>query len=374
MSGRQAAHLVKRVIDGENTANMPYERYKRVTIGVNLDAAKALGKTIPAEIMTAANTIVENNVLKSKDSPKSLSTSGSGSKKVAIFQFTNNPSLDETTKGITDGLKETGVINKYNLAVDYKNANGDFPTAQSIAKDIVSKSYDYIITASTIAMQVTANNNKKIPHVFCTVTDPVSAGVAENLTNHIQNLTGLATPQPVESTIKLMRKIFPSAKTIGMIWNNSEANSEFCTLMARKAAQKYGFKIVESTVSSTNEIDQALSSLINEKIDLFYTAGDITVSMAVPSIAKRLENKGIPYITNTPADLKSGVMISLGADYYNVGKEAAKVFQKVIEGSDTKKIPIVKYVPEELVINLSLAKKLKVNIPEEIIKTAREIK
>jgi len=80
-------------------------------------------------------------------------------------------------------------------------------------------------TNGNYALQVTANGNKKIPHIFGTVTDPYRMGIAKNAAEHIPNITGVATFQPVESAISAMRTLFPKARRIGIAWNPSEANS-----------------------------------------------------------------------------------------------------------------------------------------------------
>jgi putative ABC transport system permease protein len=293
--------------------------------------------------------------------------------RLALFQFTDNVILDSCAKGVLDGLKKSGVLEKGNIAVDHKMAHGEFPTAQSIAQEMVSSRYDYIVTVSTVSLQVTVNHNKKIPHVFAAVTDPIKAGVAKSFTDHPANLTGLATPQPVEPTVRLMRRVFPQAKVIGMIWNPAEVNSEICTVMTREAAKKYGFKVVEVQITGTQEIDQALRSILSSEPDIFFTSGDTTVSAVIPSVASKLRQKKIPYVTNTPADIDSGVFMCLGADYYDVGLKAADLTVRIIRGEKPAAMPIVSYVPEQLTLNLSLAKEYGIGIPDDLVKRAARV-
>ncbi|MBP1750202.1 MAG: hypothetical protein H6Q52_2741, partial [Deltaproteobacteria bacterium] len=213
----------------------------------------------------------------------------------------------------------------------------------------------------------------KIPHVFGAVTDPVKSGIAESLTGHPDNVTGIATPQPVESTVRLMRRLFPKAKVIGMIWNPAEANSEICTLLARESAKKLGFKVVEVQISGTQEIEEALKSILRKKPDIFFTSGDTTVSSVIPSLAEKFRQKKIPYITNTPADIESGVFMSLGADYYDVGLKAAELTARIIKGEKPADMPIISYVPEQLTLSLKLAKEYGIVIPDDLIKKAAKV-
>jgi putative ABC transport system substrate-binding protein len=158
-----------------------------------------------------------------------------------------------------------------------------------------------------------------------------------------------------------------------MIWNPAEVNSEICTVMTREAAKKYGFKVVEVQITGTQEIDQALQSVLADKPDIFFTSGDTTVSSVIPSLAQKLRQKKIPYVTNTPADIDSGAFLCLGADYYDVGLKAADIAIRIINGGKPAAIPIVSYVPEQLTLNLSLAKEYGIAIPDDLVRKAARV-
>jgi len=178
----------------------------------------------------------------------------------------------------------------------------------------------------------------------------------------------------VESTIKLMRELFPKAKKIGIVWNPAEVCSEVCTKKARIAAKQYGFELIEQNASNTNEIIDALNSLIDKKIDLFFTSGDNTVSLAVETIAHRLKAKKIPYFTNGFSDVEKGAFLSNGADYVEVGNEIARQAKLVFKGGNTKNIPIKNYVPEKFYLNLALANEFGIKIPDSFIKKANMVR
>ena len=216
-------------------------------------------------MLDRATLVIDETGKRHQKGRPSADTPGPNGKRIALFQFTDNLILETAAKGVVDGLKKSGLLDREKISIDPKNAHGDYATAQSIGQEIVSKKYDYVITLSTLAAQVMVNQNKNIPHVFGAVTDPVKSGIAKSLTGHPDNVTGIATPQPVESTVRLMRRVFPKAKVIGMIWNPAEANSEICTLLTRESAKKLGFKVVEVQISGTQEIEEALKSILQQE-------------------------------------------------------------------------------------------------------------
>lgn len=371
ISGIQAARLVDRILKGEKPADIPFERYRKLTLGLNLQAAKEAAITLPPDLLAEATVIYGEKADKVIDQVTEKSATP---KRLALFLFSDNYLLKVIADGVMDEFNRSGVLKRNNITIDLKNAQNDFGIAQAVAQDIARQGYDYIVTISTPALQVTANANKKIPHVFGGVTDPFRMGVAKNPYNHLPNITGVATLQPVEATISVMKELFPKANRIGIIWNPAEACSEACTFKARDAARKYNLELLEATVSSTSEVKDALMALLNKEIDLFLTSGDNTVNMALETIASILKQNKIPYFTNAPSDIDRGSFISIGADYYQVGVETAKMAQQMINGEDPKDIPIREFVPEKMYVNLSLAGLYGLSIPGEFLKRATRVK
>ncbi len=295
-------------------------------------------------------------------------------KRLAVFRFSDNELLLETDRGFSEFLKQSGAIKKYHLAVDSKSAQNEFSMAQSILQDIVRQDYDYLVTFSTPALQVAAQVNAAIPHVFGAVTDPYRMGVATSPADHLPQLTGVATFQPVRTLIQTMRELFPQARRIGIVWNPAEACSEACTLKAREAAREFNFELIEATVSSTSEVLDAVRMVINKKIDLFITSGDNTVILAGDMIAAALHRARIPYCTNAPADIDGGAFLSVGADYKEVGRETAKLALRVIAGEKPEDIPIQDCVPEKMALNRGLARDYGIKLSEAVLKRADRVK
>lgn len=371
-SGIQAAHLVDRILKGESPGSIPFEKYSRLTIGVNLRAARQMGIAIPSELLDRTTVIIaeDGKVVQKKE----LTHKAVQAKRLALFQFGDNELMNQAAHGVLDELKVQGVMETYPLRIDRKNAQNEFYMAQSIAQEIVSQNYDYIVTLSTPALQVTAQVNKLIPHIFGAVTDPYRMGIAKTQQDHIPNITGVATFQPVEKTIQVMREIFPRARRIGIVWNPAEACSEACTYKARDEVGKQGFELVEVNVSSTSEVMDAVRSLLTRGVDLFLTSGDNTVNMAFNSVAALLRERRIPYFSNSFSDVERGGFIAVGADYEEVGRETARMAARVISGEDVGRIPINNYLPEKMYVNRMLAKEYGMELPEAFLNRAAKIR
>lgn len=120
-------------------------------------------------------------------------------------------------KGFKDALEKAGVKAEY----DDKIANNDMGAQTLIMQQFSSDKKDLVFAVTTPTAQAAKNQvDKSIPVVFASVTDPKSAGL-----EGIPNVTGTSGAAPINENLKLMRKIFPKAKNIGIIYNSSEQNS-----------------------------------------------------------------------------------------------------------------------------------------------------
>lgn len=294
-------------------------------------------------------------------------------KNISLFQFASRLTVDESAKGVQKALKDAGYIDGENCKISLYNAQNDFSTAQLIAQKLASEKNDIIITLTTPCLQVTANANKRTPHVFGMVTDPFRMGVAEDCDHHIPNITGVATFQPVESAVKLIKEILPNVKKIGVVWNPTEACSEACTEKMRVSTKKLKIELVEMTVTNSMEVQMATQSLLGKGIDAILISGDNTVELAIDAVITEATAQKIPVFTNNPPQTTKGALLAVGADYYTVGIETGKLAVRVLKGEKASDLPIQKSVPEKLWINQKIATQLNISVPQPILSRADNI-
>jgi len=110
--------------------------------------------------------------------------------RIALFRFNSNQILEETENGVLDRIRKSEAFQKGRIEIRRYCAEGDMPTANTIARNIVSEKFNMVVSISTPGLQVMANANKDgdVLHVFCAVTDPVAAGVG--ITDGSQSASG----------------------------------------------------------------------------------------------------------------------------------------------------------------------------------------
>ncbi|MFP4548450.1 MAG: ABC transporter substrate-binding protein [Fidelibacterota bacterium] len=292
---------------------------------------------------------------------------------ISLFQFASRQTVDDAARGVLDGLKEAGYVDGENCEITIKNAQNDFSTAQLIAQKLANSNSDIIITLTTPCLQVMANTNKRIPHVFGMVTDPFRMGVADDPDNHIPNITGVATFQPVESAVKIIKEIMPDIQKLGVVWNPTEACSEACTEIMRSSTKELRVELLEITVTNSIEVQVATQSVIGNGAEAILVGGDNTVELAIDALIQEGKKENIPIFTTNPPQAEKGALMSIGADYYTVGIVTGELAARVLKGEKPADIPIQKAVPEKLWVNKSVAKRLNIQLPETLLNRSDKI-
>jgi len=298
--------------------------------------------------------------------------------RVALFQFSTRPLLDESIAGVLQGLKSEGFTDGQGMKVDRYNAENDLPTASTISRAIIDRDYDLVVTASTPCMQIFAGANQKgtVNHVFCAVTDPFGAGAGISRDGkHPKHLTGVGTFQPVEATFRIAKQLYPDLKRVGVAWNPSEACSEACTMKARAICKELGIQLLEATVDSSSAVRESVNSLTARGAQAVWIGGDNTVEIAVDTVVEAARKAAIPVFSHSPAAVGHGLLFALGADYVEVGKAAGVLAGKILRGLDPDSVRVEDVMPRRLAVNLASLKGLRDSwrFPPAVLASAADV-
>jgi len=289
-----------------------------------------------------------------------------------MFQLASQPILDEGAAGVLDSLKEHGFVDGPNFTLKRFNAESDTGVANAIAQELVSGDYDLIITLTTGALQAVANANKqrRVPHVFGLVSDPVRAGVeiGREPLDHPAHLVGIGTFPPVDQALELARKLNPGLSRVGLAWNPAEVNSEICTLLARDVCRALKIELLEANVENTAAVKEAVTSLISRDVDALLVGGDVTMLGAMDVVVQSARDAGIPSFTCLPGNASKGALFDVGANYYEVGRSVGRMASRFLNGESIASLPVEIAIPPKLFVNTLALKGLKGTwtIPQDV--------
>ena len=328
-------------------------------------------------IVACGSAVEEKSESGNAASTASGSASGdlvAGEYTIGISQFAEHSSLDNCREGFLAGLAEEGFVEGENLTVEYQNAQADSGTASTVAMNFVSSKVDLICGIATPAAMSAYNAtlDTDIPVIFTAVSDPVAAELANTDGTPVGNITGTSDALPVEQQLEMIRTVLPDAKTIGIIYTTSEANSVSTIEQYKKYASDYGFEIVDTGINVVADVELAAKDLAS-KVDCITNLTDNTVVSALQTEINAANEAGIPVFGSEIEQVKAGCVAAMGLDYYELGKQTGQMAAKVLKGeAKASELNYETITQASLYINTAAAEKINLTISDDYVNKAEE--
>lgn len=280
--------------------------------------------------------------------------------KIGVLQLVQHAALDKTNEGFVKALDDAGI--KYEI--DQQNASGDQSACQTIAETLVNNNNDLIFAIATPAAQAVAGVTEDIPILLSAVTDPAASGLVESNEKPGNNVSGTSDLTPVKAQMDLMQKILPDVKTVGLLYSSAESNSVIQIDMAKEALETAGIAYKDYTVSSSNEIQTVVESMVGN-VDAIYAPTDNMIAAGMTTVAMVATENKIPVICGEGGMVDAGGLATYGIDYFQLGYMAGEQAVEILtKGADISTMPIGYLDSEkcELAINEETAKELGIDV------------
>lgn len=279
---------------------------------------------------------------------------------IGITQIIEHPSLDAARKGLEKALQKN--LGK-KVKIEYQSAQGDFGTAQLIAKSYVNSKKDVIVAISTPSAQAALNATKQIPIVYTAVTDPKIAGLSG------KNITGTTDMSPLEEQLNLLKNLLPKAKKVGFLYNPSEQNSVSLLKQFTILAKERQLQVIEKGVNTVNDMNLALNSLLGQ-VDVLYIPTDNLVTSSESLLIQQANRKNVPVIASVESSVKKGALATVSIDYEKLGYQTGERILEILKGKSPNQIQVEGLRETTLVINERIAKKYGISVKQKVFKGA----
>ena len=251
--------------------------------------------------------------------------------KIAIVQQLDHSSLDEIRTAIEAQLNARAAAEGacgVGLTIKTYNGQNDASMLNQIGTDVVSDGYDMIIPIATLAAQsmVTAADGTDIPIVYAAISDPEGAGLTG-----IPTVTGVSDALNTAFIMDMMFAADPAIQTVGLLYSNSEINSEAPIRDAKAYLDSKGIAYVEKTGNTANEVIAAASDLVG-RVDAVFTPTDNVVMATEAAVAELLNEAGIPHYTGADSFVTSGAFTTCGVNYTELGTKTADIAFDILRG------------------------------------------
>jgi putative ABC transport system substrate-binding protein len=271
--------------------------------------------------------------------------------------------------GLRDGLQELGYRENQDFAIGVRFVQGNLAELPEAARALTRQGVDVMVTSggdhSTRAAQEATTT---IPIVFLEASDPVRAGFVKSLARPGGNITGIADLafELVPKALEIFRELVPRLKRVLLVYDATNDVAVSQLQVHRDAAQRLGLTLVERPVRTDDEARSAISAIRKSEVDGIFSPR--MLSQNIPGLILEIAPKrAIPTMFETPFYVERNGLASYGADKYALGRQAARLVDKILKGAQPSDIPVEQPTKFVLAINLKAAKALGIEIPQAML-------
>ena len=280
----------------------------------------------------------------------------------------NHPAVE----GLKAGLREQGLAEGRDVALDVRFAKGDPEQLRVDAAALVKARVDLIFTSSAAATRAAMAATQSIPIVFTLVGDPVASGVVRSLAHPGGNLTGVSSLTTVLAgkRLEMLKTLDPKIVRVWAIHYGNDPAAEAAALSAESAAAKLGMRLLSRPVWTPQDLDRALNDLQPGDALLPPDVGtlDIPAILLETSLAGR-----VPIVFTAALYVEHGGLASYGAEYRAQGVQAARLVAKILRGARPADLPVEGADQIDVALNLKTATAFELRVPRKVLFRANQV-
>ena len=272
-------------------------------------------------------------------------------------------------------MRELGYTEGDTIAFESRWAEGNADRARTLAEDLVHLPVDVIVTASTPASQAAKRATSTIPIVMSSGADPVVVGLVASLNRPGGNVTGFSdiTTDLIAKQVELLRGVIPQASRFAMIWEAGNGASQAGVKNATSAAQVLGISLQSLALHGADEFEGAFASMVREGVAAIIVGGSPVFFAERTRLIDLAARHRLPAMFNEQSYVRSGALMSYGADLAEGFRRGADYVDKILKGARPAELPVEQPTKFELAINLKTAKALGIAIPPNLLVQAEEV-
>ena len=275
------------------------------------------------------------------------------------------------------GLREAGFVDKQNVLIESRFAEGHFDRLPELAADLVRRRVDVIVATGGTVSVVKAKPvvPATIPIVFAMGGDPVKLGVVASLNRPGDNITGVSflINRLAGKMVEFLHDMVPKAAVIGFLVNPKDPNADSDTREVQAAADVFGQKLVVAKASTVGEIDSAFATFVERRVAaLFVDTEPFLADQGVKIVALAAKH-ALPAVSQLRIFAAAGGLASYGTSLTAANRQLGVYTGRVLKGTKPSDLPVIQSTTFELVINLKTAKALGLTIPPSLLQRADQV-
>src|SRR5262245_12437141 len=274
------------------------------------------------------------------------------------------------------GLKETGLVEGQNLAVEFRWAERHHDRLPELYADLVRRQVSVIVAAGgEPSPQLAKAATQTIPIVFTANNDPVRQGLVASLNQPGGNVTGITIfgAAAVAKRLQLLHELTPQTATVAYLVNPNNPNGGIELSAAETAAHSLRIKMLVINAGSESEIETAFAAMDQHRAGALLVASDTFFWQRRDQLSSLAARHRIPAIYYLREFAQAGGLITYGNSVPEMYRQVGIYTGRILKGEKPGDLPVQQSSKFDLVINLKTAKTLGLTVPYGLLNAADEV-
>jgi putative ABC transport system substrate-binding protein len=270
--------------------------------------------------------------------------------------------------GLRDRLVELGYREDKDFFLGVRFTQGDASALPAAARDLVQQGVDLIFVDRDEPAQAAQQATSQIPIVFASVADPMALGSIERFARPGGNVTGVTNMalHLGPKRLQIFQEMIPTLQRVLFVYNAAVPSVAESARGYQDAARRLGIVLVPKPVRTEAEAQAALRQVGRRKVDAILAPSGITLN--IPGfVLEAGRQHGLPTLFESAFYVERGGLTSYGPDFYETGRQAARLVDKILRGAKPAEIPVEVNSKIEFAVNLKTANALGLTIPPEVL-------
>ena len=295
--------------------------------------------------------------------------------RIGLLESTSASSSANLRDALLAGLRERGLVEGKNIAIEYRGAEGKYERLPGLAAELVQMKVDVIVAGGSPAVQAAKQATTSIPIVMVRVGDPVSSGFVASLSRPGGNITGLSNiiGEVASKYAEILRAAVPTLSRVTVLVNPTNLIHSDYFKRVQATAKTNSVTISGAQASTTSQIDDAIGTMKQEEAGALIVLADPFFASQAPRIAELAAQHRLPTMFWSRGPVEAGGLMSYGQNNAEHYYRAATYIDKILKGVKPGDLPVEQATKFELVINLKTAKAIGLTIPQQLLLQADKL-
>lgn len=292
-------------------------------------------------------------------------------RRIAFPAIASRSTIEDLIQAFEFGLREHGLVNGRNIAIDYRFADGDLKKYREVVREAVRAAPEVILTGVNLNTAEVLAATRSIPIVMAVGKDVVDEGFVSSYARPGGNVTGLTWEMGFGPTLKrleLLKEAAPWISRVAVLYDPPYPGDR-----GSHEAAAGRLRLVLSWSDITDEFNTGFTSALRQRPDALYWLGGARQRFRHAEAIALSARHRLPASYHDPIFVERGGLMSYGPDVHDLFRRAAAYVYRILNGARPADLPVEQPTKFTLLLNPATAKELGIRFPQSLLLRADRI-